>query len=155
MKLDRTGVDSKYVIFALIFMISNKLQTIGDNFFEEVSTKQWLVLLVLSIMGDYSPTLNELSEAVGSSHQNVKQLVMKLEQKGYLEVTKDTVDARRLRIKATEKCKAFHDAYAEKSAIFLNRLFQGMAEEELKVTENIMIKLKEVLEGMAMEYVRE
>lgn len=154
MELPSENVDDKYVIFALIFMLSNQIQTIGDSFFEEVSTKQWFVLLVLSIMNGHTPTLNELSEAVGSSHQNVKQLVLKLEQKGYVEITKDETDARRLRIKLTEKSIEFHDAYQEKSNEFMTRLFDGFKNTDLAATKKVMSTMRETLERMEKDYVR-
>ena len=155
MELPTQERESKYIIFALIFMLSNKLQTIGDSFFEEISTKLWFVLLVLGIMGSQSPTLTELAEAVGTSHQNVKQLVLKLEQKGFVEITKDNKDARRLRIKATPKCQEFSQEYHEKSADFMEKLFGQFRSEDLKVTEEVMLTMKTLLEGMGKEYVKE
>ena len=155
MELPTQDTESKYVIFALIFMLSNKLQTIGDSFFTEISTKQWFVLLVLGIMENYSPTLTELAGTVGSSHQNVKQLVLKLEQKGFVEITKDNEDARRLRIKATPKCLEFSQMYHEKSADFMEKLFGQFKPEDLKVTEEVMLTMKTILEGLGKEYVKE
>lgn len=155
MKLEIGTTENKYVIFALIFMLSNRLQTIGDTFFEEVSTKQWFVMLVLGIMNGYSPTLNELSEAVGSSHQNVKQLALKLEQKGYVEINKDEKDARRLRISLTKKSYDFQDAYQEKSSQFLETLFNNFKEDDLLVAKNVLFSMREILERMAKDYVRE
>jgi len=155
MELPASERESKYVIFALIFMLSNKLQTIGDSFFAEVSTKQWFILLVLGIMGDHTPTLSELSEAVGSSHQNVKQLVLKLEQKGYVEIAKDAEDARRLRIKATPKSQEFEQEYHEKSAVFMDRLFGQFEDDDLKTTEKLMLSMRTILEGMEKDYVRQ
>lgn len=155
MELSDKHVDDKYVVFALFFMLSNQLQTIGDSFFKEVSTKQWFLLLVLNIMNGYSPTLNELSEAVCSSHQNVKQLVLKLEQKGYVELTRDESDARRLRIKATQKCEELHASYHEKSGIFMNRLFDGLSENEISMMKKVMNDIKDKLESMKKDYVTE
>jgi DNA-binding MarR family transcriptional regulator len=155
MNLNSKDADDKHIIFALTFMLSNQIQTIGDSFFEEVSTKQWFVLLVLSVMEGYTPTLNELSEAVGSSHQNVKQLVLKLEQKGYVEINKDDIDARRLRIKLTPKSYEFHNAYQEKSNQFMTKLFDGFTKTELAITKNVMSKMRDTLERMEKDYVRE
>jgi DNA-binding MarR family transcriptional regulator len=156
MKLEKPPeINSKYSIFAMIFMLSNRLQTIGDSFFEEISTKQWFVLLILFIMKDYSPTLNELSDAVGSSHQNVKQLILKLEKKGYVELGKDDEDARRLRIKVTAKAFELNNAYEEKSSIFIDSLFDGLKEEELDITNNVISALINKSERMKKDYVRE
>lgn len=155
MDLQTRDADDKHIIFALIFMLSNQLQTIGDSFFQEVSTKQWFVLLVLNIMNGYTPTLSELSEAVGSTHQNVKQLVLKLEQKGYVELSKDEEDARRLRIKPTQKSIELTKAYDEKSAEFLNRLFGSFKDEDLAIARNVMFSMRGILERMKKDYVRE
>ncbi len=155
MKLQQPDLDNKYIIFGLIFMLSNRLQTIGDSFFKDISTKQWFVLLILGIMKGYSPTLNELSEAVGSSHQNVKQLVLKLEQKGYVELSKDTEDGRRLRIKSTLKSVEFNKAYHKKNTEFLDKLFCNLENADLETTKKIMSIMSDRLEGMKEEYVRE
>lgn len=156
MQLPIPNIENKYIIFALYFMISNQLQTIGDAFFKEVSTKQWFVLLVLSnILNDHAPTLNELSEAVGSSHQNVKQLVLKLEQKGYVELKKDENDARRLRINLTPKSYEFQKLYEGKSEDFMNELFRDLNKSDLDTTLKVMLTLKDHLEGMEKDYVRE
>ena len=155
MELPTNNRESKYIIFALIFMLSNKLQTIGDSFFAEVSTKQWFILLILGIMGEHTPTLSELSEAVGSSHQNVKQLVLKLEQKGYVEISKDAEDARRLRIRSTPKSQEFAQEYQERSAEFMEKLFGQFSQEELKTTENVIMSMKTILERMEKDYVKQ
>jgi len=155
MVLQDQGIENKYIIFALIFMLSNKLQTIGDSFFEEISTKQWFVLLVLNIMGDSTPTLNELSAAVGSSHQNVKQLVLKLEQKGYVELSKDEEDGRRLRIKPTPKSAEFNKAYEKRNEEFMGKLFYNFIDADLIITKNVMSTMRDILEGMEKDYVSE
>ncbi len=155
MKLNAQGADDPHLIFALIFMLSNQLQAIGDSFFEEVSTKQWLVLLVLGIMDSYTPTLSELAEGVGSSHQNVKQLVLKLEQKGYVKLYKDETDARRLRIKATTKCQEFSAAYDEKSQVFMNQLFSSFSKKDLASTRKVLHSMRDIIERMDKNYVKE
>lgn len=155
MNIPYKEADDKYVVFAMIFMLSNQLQTIGDSFFKEVSTKQWFVLLVLNVMNGYTPTLNELSDEVGSSRQNVKQLVLKLEQKGYVELIKDEEDARRLRIRPTSKCEDLNKAYQDRNDIFMNQLFDGFKKDELSITKNVMGTMKEKLERLKQEYVRE
>ena len=75
--------DDEFLMFGLLFVLGNKLQVIGDSFYEEITSKQWFVLVMLGVLGD-NPTLNELSEGMGSSHQNVKQLLVKLQEKGYV-----------------------------------------------------------------------
>ncbi|MDF2540828.1 MAG: Transcriptional regulator, MarR family [Herbinix sp.] len=146
--------DNEHLIFGLLFMLSNQLQVIGDSFFDEITTKQWFVLGMLGTMAGYEPTLNELSDAVGSSHQNVKQLILKLEQKGFVELRKDEADSRRLRIKMTPKCNEFNLNYAQRSEEFLHRMFTDLKGQDLVTTLHTLLTLKKNLEGMERDYVK-
>ncbi|MBH1942114.1 MarR family transcriptional regulator [Mobilitalea sibirica] len=145
--------DSEHLVFGLLFLLSNKLQTLGDTFFEEVTTKQWFILLVLKILSGNEPTLNELSDAAGSSRQNVKQIILKLEKKGFVELRKDETDGRKFRIKMTPKCEEFSNAYAQKSIEFMKKLFANIDETDLNTTLKTLNRLQENLERMENEYV--
>lgn len=144
--------NTKRIIFGLLFLLANQLQTIGDNFFEEITTKQWFILIVLTLFPDRAPTLNELSEAAGSSHQNVKQIILKLESKGFVELTKDEKDARKFRIRVTPRCEQFFEQNHERSDLFMTQLFNQLGETELNTTAKVLNKLQENLEEMGNEY---
>ena len=92
-----------YVLFGALLAMGNRLQAAGDRFYDEITTKQWFVLAVLENFSA-PPTLGELARGVGSSHQNVKQLVLKLQQKGYVALAQDGRDARKNRVHRTQKC---------------------------------------------------
>lgn len=145
--------DKEHLIFGLLFLLSNKLQTIGDSFFKEITTKQWFITLVLKIMSDSEPTLNELSEAAGTSRQNVKQIVLKLEKKGFVDLKKDENDARKFRIKLTPRCEEFFCSTSEQSREFLSRLFGKLETQEMETTIGTLIKLMRNLEEMETDYV--
>ncbi len=147
------NTNDERLIFGLLFLLSNKLQTIGDSFFKEITTKQWFITLVLSILGDKEPTLNELSEAAGTSRQNVKQLILKLENKGFVDLRKDEQDSRKFRIKLTPACYAFFQSNAERSQEFMDRLFRNLEPDELKTTSAALLKLVSNLEEMEKDYV--
>jgi Transcriptional regulators len=87
------------------FFWSNKFQVIGDQYLgrEGITTKQWFLTAMISQFGDKAPTLSEVGELMGSSRQNVKQLALKLEEKGFLTIEKDEQDSRALRLRLTEK----------------------------------------------------
>lgn len=139
--------DVEYLLFGTLLVIGNKLQVLGDNFFEEITAKQWFVLCMLEIFGDRHPTLKELSEAMGSSHQNVKQLVLKLEKKGYLQLREDEEDRRKMRIIATQQTKVLAQKYGEKQQEFMKNLFRDMDNKDLSGTLRTLTKLIENMEG--------
>lgn len=125
--------DSKHLLFGTLFMISNRLQSIGDRFYKEITTKQWFLLAALNTF-EYAPTFNELSSLMGSSHQNVKQIALKLQQKGYVEIETDPEDRRKSRIRLGKESGELQAAYAAKEDDFLNGLYKGIPEAQLKTT---------------------
>ncbi|HEX3047885.1 MAG TPA: MarR family transcriptional regulator [Bacillota bacterium] len=118
-------------IFGGLFILSNKLQVIGDRILEEFTTKQWLLTVVIANCGDTPPTLREVSEAMGSSHQNVKQLALKLQEKGFLQIEKDERDSRALRLKLTEKCNSYWKRRQTEDEQFIKNLFNDLNADEL------------------------
>jgi MarR family transcriptional regulator, transcriptional regulator for hemolysin len=135
-------IDMKKYIFATIFLIANKLQTIGDQFLgEDMTTKQWLLTVVLSQTGDKPPTLSRVAGLMGISRQNVKQLALKLEEKEFVKIEKDEQDARILRLKLTEKSRVFWEERQEKDNQFVADLFMDFTEEEIDIVYSGIRKL--------------
>ena len=80
------SMDKRFALFGYFFAMSNRLQTVGDRFYEEITCKQFFLMICLRLFENGAPTINELSEIMGCSHQNVKSIAGKLEEKGYLEI---------------------------------------------------------------------
>lgn len=135
-------IDRRMALFGTFFAFSNKLQAAGDTFYEEITCKQFYLLIALSLFGEQPPTINELAEVMGSSHQNVKQIVNKLEEKGFLNVYQDEEDRRKLRIKTTEKKRQFGERYQAQEQEFLDRFYDGIKEEEITVVLEVLLKLE-------------
>lgn len=123
--------------------LDNLLQQSGDLISEEVSAKQWYVLCQIGRFGDEAPTLNQLAEQIGSSHQNVKQMVVKLERKGYVRVYTDKEDRRKRRIALTERCEALWKTYGDRQAHFLRAGFAGIETADVERTLRTLKKLEE------------
>lgn len=96
-------------IFGNLFLLANRLQMVCDQYLEKenLTTKQWLLLAAIAQFTDRSPTLTEVAELLGYSRQNIKQLALKLEKKGFVEIQKDEQDTRAYRIVLTQKCHLF------------------------------------------------
>lgn len=142
--------DNDYIMFGMMFVLGNKLQAIGDSFYDEITSKQWFVLIMLNVL-DGTPTLNELSEGMGSSHQNVKQLVLKLQDKGFVELFTDEIDRRKTRIRMTEACQELAQKYSEREQLFMKLLFQGIDKEKIKVTVETLLQFEQNLEALKDE----
>ncbi len=140
--------EEDYLLFGMLFVLGNKLQAIGDVFFDEISSKQWFMLVCLELLSSKSPTINELSEVMGSSHQNVKQIALKLEKSGFVKLEKDEEDKRKLRISMTDQCKSFGKKYEEKEKVFMQQLFSDIPKEDLSIVVKTLLKLEENMEDL-------
>lgn len=148
------SMDKQKFIFGSLFVLNNNLQTVGDQYFkvDDITTRQWFLTIIIDQFGDYSPTLSEVAELMGSSHQNVKQLALKLEEKEFVKIQKDEKDARVLRLSLTHKCETFWEKRQEQDNQFIRDLFQDITEVELGVLSISLNKLIDRIFTMKKQY---
>ena len=137
------SMDKRFALFGYFFAMSNRLQTVGDRFYEEITCKQFFLIICLRLFENGAPTINELSEIMGCSHQNVKSIAGKLEEKGYLEIRSDSEDARKLRIRLTNKADSLAKKYQKKEVDFIDMLFTGISDKQIEITFKTLEKMEE------------
>ncbi|MGE5678481.1 MAG: MarR family winged helix-turn-helix transcriptional regulator [Pseudomonadota bacterium] len=143
-------VDMQKYIFGSIFLASNRLQVLGDQYLglEGMTTKQWFLTAMISQFGENPPTLSEVAELVGNSRQNVKQLALKLEEKGFLNICKDDRDARALRLRLTDKSREFWERRSGQDDEYIAELFKDLSSEEITCMSKGFGKLMKKIEQM-------
>lgn len=143
-KTKEDEIDNKYYLFGLLNSLANRFQAAGDKYFEEISWKQWFVLIGISIYKE-PPTINEVAEVIGSSHQNVKQILLKLEKIGFVVLYTDELDRRKIRIKLTDKKSEFDSKYYRYSSDFIEEFYQGLNEKDIAVTLKTLLVIEKNL----------
>ncbi|GAB6090635.1 MarR family winged helix-turn-helix transcriptional regulator [Spirochaeta dissipatitropha] len=118
-------------LFARLFATANHLQTIGDRHLDGVTTKQWFLIACVGRFEPEQPSLSDLVPVVGSSRQNIKQLALKLEQRGFLSINKDPRDNRIIRLSQTDYCRTYWSERRSMDMEFLDRLFSGINPESI------------------------
>ena len=121
-KVDFTGVELSYFLIGLLSAFENRFQAVADSAMKEISWKQFFAIICISMCKD-KPTVKELAEIMGSSHQNVKQILLKLEKKGFIHITVDEKDKRKQRIELTGYCREFCEKNDEMSANIMIKMF--------------------------------
>lgn len=145
--LELNGGEQTFFLIGLLYEFANRLQTKGDTFFGEVSWKQCFLLICLNIM-PAPPTIRELADVVGTSHQNVKMLLTRLEKAGFITMVGDEQDKRKQRILRTEKAMEFSRQYDQPSQEFMAQLFSGIDPQQLQVAIQTLLQLDENLKKM-------
>ena len=140
-KLEMMG-DQKY-LFGLIFIVANRMDTLLQREFNQldITTKQWFLSVIIDNLFDKPPTIKQVAKEMGSSHQNVKQVALKLEQKGLLILEKDKRDARATRLKLTEDSYDFWNKIRAEGSEFTKMLFKDIDKEDLEVARSVMKKM--------------
>ena len=137
------ALDDKQAIFGSLFLLATTLDTVGDRFLGDLTTKQWYLMAMLGTFFAEPPTIGELAERMGTSHQNVKQIARRLEEKGFLDLERDGWDRRVLRVLLTERAQSYSALYRERDEAFLRRIFTGLEGEEMKTLRVGLRKLYE------------
>lgn len=145
--VDFTGVESSYFLLGLLSAFDNRFQAMADRTMEEISWKQFFAIICMNLC-KASPTIKELAEIMGSSHQNVKQILLKLERKGFVKITPDEKDRRKQRIELTEYCKEFCGRNDAVSNQIMKKMFQGISEEQLQGTIRTIIQIEDNLKTL-------
>lgn len=145
--IDFTGTETSYFLLGLLSAFDNRFQAVVDKLIGEISWKQFFAIICINLCKE-SPTLKELAELMGSSHQNTKQILIRLENKGFISITSDPLDKRKQRISLTEKCLQFCAANDDKSTLAVEAMFGDISEEQLRITVQTIIQMENNLKKL-------
>lgn len=145
--IDFSSTESSYFLLGLLSAFDNRFQAVADKLIGEISWKQFFAIICINLCIE-SPTLKELAEIMGSSHQNTKQILLKLEKKGFVAITPDPLDKRKQRIFLTEQCLTFCSANDGKSTQAVNAMFRDIPEEQLLITIQTIMQMEQNLKNL-------
>jgi DNA-binding MarR family transcriptional regulator len=135
--------------FGSLFVLMQHLSRRADSELADLglTTRQWLLLAVLTNgFPGYSPSLSEAAEKYGSSRQNVKQVALGLEARGFVRLVQDPTDARTTRIEVTDRVRDFDEPeMVERTQGMLDDAFIGLTPDE---TGELLELLRRWLAGL-------
>ena len=138
------NMSDRQYLFGMIFVVANRVDTMLEREFRRfgITTKQWFLSVIIENLFDKPPTMKEVAKEMGSSHQNVKQVALKLEQKGLLILQKDKRDARVTRLKLSENSYDFWTKLRGEGTAFTQALFKDIEKDELEIARRVMHKMQ-------------
>lgn len=145
-KVDFTGIELPYFLLGLLSAFDNRFQAMADRAMAEISWKQFFAIICIKLCKE-EPTIKELAEIMGSSHQNVKQILLKLEKKGFVNIFIDARDRRKQRVGLTAYCMEFCQKNDSMSSRIMQKLFEGIPEEQLRVTIRTILQIEDNLKA--------
>ena len=122
--VDFSEIPPNYYLLGLLSAFENRFQAMADNLMKEISWKQFFAVICINMCKE-PPTLKELSDVLGSSHQNVKQMIA-----------------------LTDKCKDFCEKNDDASALIMAKMFDGISDKDIRTTIKTIINIEKNLRGL-------
>lgn len=141
-------MDHKYALFGLFFAFHNRLQAVGDSFYEEITCKQFFLMACMNLYPDEAPTANELAKTMGCTRQNVKEILNSLERKQLIRLEIDEKDKRKQRVYLTENAMLMAEKYQQKENEFMKYLYEGISDEDVDSAYRIISRIEDNLKRM-------
>ncbi len=127
--------------YATLFSLANKLQVRGDEYLGSLTSRQYMTMVAIAHLSEGKVTFNNIARKLGSTKQNVKQIVTAMENKGYLNVIPNPKDRRAVNVIITETGKQVLYQVSEKGIFFMAELFKNFSTEELETIWGMLKKL--------------
>lgn len=125
-------------VFASVFVLQNRMQTVGEKLQIEISMKQWLLLAMTECCPE-PRTLTNVGNLMGCSRQNIKKLASALEKKGFVRLVSGANNS--VCIELTDKATAYAEEMGERHEQTLSLLFSGFNEDEIEQLFYLYTKL--------------
>jgi DNA-binding MarR family transcriptional regulator len=111
---------------------------------DQITTKQWLMMIVIENAFNHDPSMQEVADALSTTHQNVKQLAIRLEDRGFLKIERDPDNRRILRLRTTDESRDYWEKRSPEDLRSIAALFEGLEDGEVKSLFEIMIKMEKI-----------
>lgn len=136
-------IDREKFIFAALFDVVNKLQILGDRKLKDtgVTTRQWFLTLLIQQMEPEAPSIGDCARQMGTSHQNIRQITKRLENRGFLRIQTDSKDRRTQRLYLTQSCIEFWNSRNREDITFISELFNEFTAEEI---DNLFVSIEKL-----------
>ena len=127
--------------YATLFSVSNKLQVTSDKFLGLLTSRQLMTMIAIAHLPKEEASLNRIARKMGTTKQNVKQLVSAMEAKGYVSVVPSKTDKRAYSVEMTEKGRAVFTECYNRGMLFFKEAFNGFSVNELEALWELLKKL--------------
>ncbi len=128
--------------FRLIVLLAQELRTLMDQLLraDGLTTQQAALITAVESIG--APSLSEAAAALGTTHQNAKQIATALERKGFLRIEPDERDRRVRRLVTTPRSRAY---WAQRSPADYEHVlgwFADLSEREAETVFELLLRVE-------------
>ena len=140
-------------VFGYLFVLSQRVEYITDSFLKKdnLTTKQLLTLIAIGNASSSEPSVSEVAEILSTSHQNVTQIALNLQKRGFVEILKDPTDRRRRLLKLTKQNDIFWEERDQENYDNMKKIFSTLKKEEIDEFHRLLSKILVDIQGLYKE----
>ena len=143
-KVTYENFELPFILIALMSRFINRYQSAANTFFKELSWQQMFFLNGVTLFKE-APSIKDMADFLGCTHQNANKLYAKLLQDGYIVSQQDGNDRRKQRIYLTDKALCFLADNKVGSSESVKEIFSVVSNDEMEVLIDAMAKLTDHL----------
>jgi len=141
-KVSYENIAPPFVLVALMSRFLNRYQSAANAFFKEMSWQQMFFLIGVTLFKE-APSIKDMADFLGCTHQNANKLYAKLLQDGYIVSRQDGNDRRVQRIYLTDKARNFLADHQVGASESVKAIFSAVSDKEMEILIDAMAKLTE------------
>jgi DNA-binding NarL/FixJ family response regulator len=107
-----------------------------------ITMNQWLMAIIISSGFRSPPSIQEVADAMSTTHQNVNQIAAGMEWKGLLAMERDPDNKRIIRLKITDRCQAIFQQRNEKDVKTIASMFDNLTDDEMRALFSIIARVE-------------
>lgn len=137
-------IDMARFTLIMVFLIEQRWRYFIEKELEPdgITAKQWLMLIVIGAGFRHAPSIQEVADAMSTTHQNVKQVAAAMERRGFMTLERDPENRRIIRLKVTPKCHHLFHSRDEHDKKAMLSMFENLTDEEMGALFSIIAKLE-------------
>ena len=137
-------IDMARFILVMVFMVEQRWRYFIDKDLEpdNITMKQWLMLIVISAGFKSPPSIQEVADAMSTTHQNVKQVAASMERRGFMVLERDPGNKRIIRLKITDRCNELFQRRNAEDEKTIASMFENLTDDEMKALFSIIAKME-------------
>ncbi len=143
-KVTYENFEPPFILIALMSRFVNRYQSAANAFFKELSWQQMFFLNGVTLFKE-APSIKDMADFLGCTHQNANKLYAKLLQDGYIFSQQDGNDRRKQRIYLTDKAQSFLADNKVGSSKSVKEIFSVISDDEMEILIDAMAKLTDRL----------
>ncbi|MDS0525254.1 MarR family transcriptional regulator [Clostridium sp. SHJSY1] len=128
--------------FSSLFSVSNKIQVLGDQYCESLTSRQYMTMLAVLHLSEDERSFINIAKKLGTTKQNVTQLIKSLEKKKFVSVIPSIKDKRAVNVSLTDEgMEAVIQCGKDTGLKFVVDLFKEFSKEEIETLWKLLVKL--------------